>query len=174
MTINLPDISQHLLIQSRTSHPRASGTEEHVGAWAQSLEKFWTLCFNATRSSPVVASDPRLESDCSSVDMTMTLHSGSHPSCIRYPPCDHLTPPAVHRASHLSSLPCLPGGRTGQHQGQASSLWLSSKTHGRLHPISSPTVSRHCAEIAQFVYFEPICVVLLRHTYNANYHLCNR
>lgn len=92
MTVNPPDISQRLLIQSRTSHPRASGTEEHVGAWAQSLEKFWTLCFSATRSSLVVASDPRLESDCSSVDMTMTLHSGSHPVCIRSPPVTTYSP----------------------------------------------------------------------------------
>lgn len=61
MTINQPDISQHLLIQSWTSYPRACVPQDCLGTWAVSLEKLWSLCLSATRPSHVIVSDLRLK-----------------------------------------------------------------------------------------------------------------
>lgn len=57
MTINQPDISQHLLIQSRISYPRACVPQECIGTWALSLEKPYILVQHAPHMSLLLTCD---------------------------------------------------------------------------------------------------------------------
>lgn len=76
-----------------------------------SLEEFWSLCLRATCFSPVTASDPQLESDCSSGDMAKTLHSGSHSICIRSP---HVTPSLPQQSTEPATSLASPASQGGE------------------------------------------------------------